>query len=142
VRKLSAIAAVIMTLTLAASPSLASSTPRTLITAEQAQDVGAVYFLNPSVGWASVDSSARLLMTTDGGAHWRDVSPPMLRQMGQSGLALASGLAGADFLSSSDFFVSLSYEEPLWPAVVFRTTDGGRSGFGPVRYQGVAQVSG
>jgi photosystem II stability/assembly factor-like uncharacterized protein len=62
-------------------------------------------------------------MTTDGGAHWRDVSPPMLKR---KGLALANGLAGATFLSPSDFFVSLSYEEPLWPAVVFHTTDGGK----------------
>ena len=122
-RRIGLIAAVAMTVMLAASPSLASSTPRTLITAAQAQDVGAVYFLNPKVGWASEDNAARLLMTTDGGAHWRDVSPPMVRR---KGFALASGLAGADFLSPSDFFVSLSYEGPLWPAVDFHTTDGGK----------------
>jgi hypothetical protein len=123
---LGAIATVAMTLMLAASPSVASSRPRTLTTAAQAQDVGAVYFLNPRVGWASVGNSARLLMTTDGGANWRDISPPMLRKMRQSGLALASGLAGATFLSPSDFFVSTSYEGPLLSAVVFHTTDGGK----------------
>jgi photosystem II stability/assembly factor-like uncharacterized protein len=96
VRKLGAIAAVAMTLILAASPSMASSStpsssPPASPTGKQAtsatntrqpQDVDDVYLLNPSVGWASEDNSARLLMTTDGGAHWRDVSPPMLRQTG------------------------------------------------------------
>jgi photosystem II stability/assembly factor-like uncharacterized protein len=125
VRKLGLVATVAMTLLLAASPSVASSTPRTLTTAAQAQDVGAVYFLNPRVGWASVDSSARLLMTTDGGGHWLDVSPPMLRR---KGFALASGLAGADFLSSSDFFVSVFNSGPdeLQPVFLLHTTDAGR----------------
>ena len=92
VGKLVLVGTAAMALMLAASPNMVSSTPRTSTTAAQAQDVDSVYFLNPRVGWASVDSSARLLMTTDGGAHWRDVSPPMLKR---KGLALANGLAGA-----------------------------------------------
>ncbi len=126
VRKLGLVATVAMTLMLAASPSVVSSTPRTSTTAAQAQDVDSVYFLNPRVGWASVDSSARLLMTTDGGAHWRDVSPPMLKR---KGLALANGLAGAAFLSPSDFFVSVYESEPpegFRPVFLLHTTDGGR----------------
>ena len=118
-RRLGLVAAVAMTLMLAASPSVASSTPHTLTTAAQAQDVDGVYFLNSKVGWASVGNSARLLMTTDGGAHWRDVSPPMLRR---KGFGLASGLAGADFLSPNDFFVSVTSV----PVFVSHTTDGGR----------------
>jgi photosystem II stability/assembly factor-like uncharacterized protein len=120
VRKLGVTATLAMTLMLAASPSVASSTPRTLTTAAQAQDVGAVYFLNPRVGWASEGNPTALLMTADGGAHWRDVSPPMLRR---KGFGLASGLAGADFLSPSDFFVSVWTS---WPVSLFHTTDGGR----------------
>ena len=138
VRRICAVAAVTMTLMLAASPSMAlSSTPsssspasstgkqRTTATStRQPQDVDDVHFLNPSVGWASEDNSARLLMTTDGGAHWRDVSPPMLRQ---TGFVLARGLAGGAFLSPADFWVSvfdLGPDKSL-PAFVFHTTDGG-----------------
>lgn len=123
VPKLGAIvAAVVMTVMLAARPNVASSTPRSATRAAQAQEVDSVYFLSPTVGWASVGNWARLFMTTDGGGHWRDVSPPMLRQ---SGVGLASGLAGATFLSPTDFFVSLSYEGSPGPAVIFHTTDGG-----------------
>jgi photosystem II stability/assembly factor-like uncharacterized protein len=120
VRKLGLVATVAMTLLLAASPSVASSTPRTLTTAAQAQDVGAVYFLNPRVGWASEDNPTPLLMTTDGGTHWRDVSPPMLRR---KGFGLASGLAGADFLSPTDFFVSVWTSRPVY---LLHTIDAGR----------------
>jgi photosystem II stability/assembly factor-like uncharacterized protein len=125
-RKIASVVIVTMTLLLAASPSVASSRPRTLTAGAQAQDVGAVYFLNPRIGWASVDSSGRLLMTTDRGGHWLDVTPPMLRR---KGFALASGgLAGADFLSLSDFFVSVFNSEPdeLLPVFLLHTTDAGR----------------
>ena len=134
-----ALVLVVVTLMLAASPSVASSlTPfasgpgssvRLLATSAtntpQSQDVDGVYFLNPRVGWASVGNWARLLMTTDGGAHWRDVSPPMLKR---KGMALASGLAGADFLTPSDFFASVYESEPegFRPVFLFHTTDAGR----------------
>ena len=90
-----------MTLMLASSPSVASSSTSstsagrstgkqatTATNTRQAQDVDDVYFLTPNVGWASEDNPTRLLMTTDGGAHWRDVSPPMLQRKG-FGLASA-----------------------------------------------------
>src|ERR1039457_2837977 len=71
--------AVVMTLVLAASPSVAScatlsmspagSSTRTQASTatntRQPQDVDDVYFLTPSVGWASEHNSTRLLMTTD-----------------------------------------------------------------------------
>jgi len=120
VRKLGLVATVAMTLLLAASPSVASSTPRTLTTAAQAQDVSAVYFLNPRVGWAGEDNPTPLLMTTDGGRRWRDVSPPLLRR---KGFGLASGLTGADFLSPTDFFVSVWNSGPVY---LLHTTDGGQ----------------
>ena len=126
VGKLVLVGTAAMALMLAASPNMVSSTPRTSTTAAQAQDVDSVYFLNPRVGWASVDGSARLLMTTDGGAHWRDVSPPMLKR---KGLALANGLAGAASLSPSDFFVSVYESEPpegFRPVFLLHATNGGR----------------
>ena len=140
VRKLVMVAAVAMTLMLAASPSVASSsTPSTspagsstrtqastAMNTRQPQDVDDVYFLTPSVGWASEDNPTPLLMTTDAGAHWRDVSPPMLKR---KGLALSNGLAGAAFLSPSDFFVSLyesSEPEGFRPVFLLHTTDSGR----------------
>ena len=134
VRKLGAVAAVAITLMVAASPSVASSsTPSssppasstgkqttTATNTRQPQDVDSVYFLTPRVGWASGDNSARLLMTTDGGARWRDVSPPMLRR---KGFGLTSGLAGAAFLSPTDFFVSVCTS---WPVFLLHTIDSGR----------------
>jgi photosystem II stability/assembly factor-like uncharacterized protein len=130
VRKLGLIATVVMTLMLAAGTSSASSSPSSAsvaprANARQAQDVDGVYFLSPRVGWTSADGSTRLIMTTDGGARWRDVSPPMLTR---KGLGLASGLAGADFLSPSDFFVS-AYDigtDELLPVFLLHTTDAGR----------------
>ncbi len=122
-----------LTLMLASSPSVASSSTSstsagrstgkqatTAMDTRQAQDVDDVYFLTPNVGWASEDNPTRLLMTTDGGAHWRDVSPPMLQR---KGFGLASALTGADFLSSSDFFVSVWHWGPVY---LLHTTDGGR----------------
>ncbi len=125
VRKLATVATVAVTVMLAAIPSVASSTPRILTAAAQAQVVGSVYFLNPRVGWASADNPTRLLMTTDAGVSWRDVSPPILRR---EGLGLASGLVGGDVLSSSDFFVSVygSGSAEFVPVFLLHTTDSGR----------------
>ena len=84
-----------------------------------------MHFLTPDVGWASEDNPSRLLMSTDGGVRWRDVSPPMLLR---KGFALAGGLAGSSFLGPSDFWVSLydSGPDELLPIFLFHTTDGGR----------------
>ena len=126
-RKLAIFAALAIMLMLAASPSVTStSTPSLapsgsavrLQVTTTAQSIDDVYFLNPKVGWASEDNPARLLMTIDGGAHWRDVSPPKLRK----GFGLGA-LTGADFLSPTDFFVSLWHWGPVY---LLHTTDGGR----------------
>ena len=124
VGKLVLVGTVAMALMLAASPNMVSSTPRTSTTAAQAQDVDSVYFLNPRVGWASMDSPARLLMTTDGGAHWRDVSPPMLKR---KGLALGA-LTGADFSvpPTSSSACTIRTTEGFRPVFLLHTTDGGR----------------
>lgn len=89
------------------------------------QDVDGVHFLTPDVGWATEDNDTRMVMTTDGGSRWRDVSPPLLLR---HGWALASGLSGGSFLSRSDFFVSV-YDSSLGhlvPQYLFHSTDGGR----------------
>lgn len=79
-----------------------------------------VRFITPKVGWASEGIPGRLFITTDGGIHWRDISPPVLMR---KDFGLGSDLTSGSFLSSSDFFVSVyhSYKD-----VLYHTTDGGR----------------
>jgi photosystem II stability/assembly factor-like uncharacterized protein len=141
VRKVGVIAMVALAMALTActsstAPSPTSSTSSTgtttttqarpiTATSSPPQDVDAVDFLNANVGWATENNSTRLLMTTDGGVRWRDVSPPMLLR---KGFILAGGLAGASFLSPSDFWVTVYDLGPdrLLPVLLFHTTDGGR----------------
>ena len=147
VRKLGLTLIVILTVTLAAcssttSPPPASSTSSTSTsTTIQAptttttqttiattilprQDVDGVKFLNSRVGWATTQNHSRLFMTSDGGLHWRAISPPMLARKGMS---LASGLSGASFISASDFYVSVydASAAKLEPVLLFHTTDAG-----------------
>ena len=131
VGKLVVVATVALTVMIAALTTSASSSPSSgavapRVNTGQAQEVDGVYFLSPTVGWASVDGSTRLLMTADGGAAWRDVSPPMLRR---TGFILATGFGGCSFLSPTDFFVSVfdvGRKVATLPTVVLHTTDGGK----------------
>jgi photosystem II stability/assembly factor-like uncharacterized protein len=86
--------------------------------------VGGVKFLSAAVGWA--DTGSRLMMTTDGGDRWVDVSPPALRARGR---ILAGGLAGGFFHSRSDFWISVFdlEGEGLRSVEVLHTTDAGRT---------------
>jgi len=114
----------------ASSVSTATSTTSTIRATTHAStavsDVDAVHFLSPSVGWFSADNQSRLLMTTDGGRHWVNISPPLLRLQGRT---LAGGLSGGFFLSKSDFWVSVFNLGPdkVLPVEVLHTTNGGRS---------------
>ena len=90
-------------------------------TSSPSQDVGAVHFLNANVGWATEGIPVRLLMTTDGGARWREVSPPNL--LGKR-LSFASVLSGQSFLSPTDFWVT-AYGLGR-DVFLFHTTDAGR----------------
>jgi hypothetical protein len=127
----------ILAVTLAActsstSPSSTSSTSTTgtttttqarsiTATSSPPQDVDVVDFVNANVGWATEGIPARLLMTTDGGARWRDISPPNL--LGKR-LSFASGLSGQSFLSPSDFWVA-AYGLGR-DVFLFHTNDAGR----------------
>jgi photosystem II stability/assembly factor-like uncharacterized protein len=114
------------------TPVTTSVTPSTVPGVALGQ-VNQVHFLSATVGWAASDNSSRLLMTSDGGAQWRDVSPPALRR---AGYVLDGSLAGGAFMSATDFWVSVSdiavddeemgvLREAPSPAVVFHTTNGG-----------------
>jgi photosystem II stability/assembly factor-like uncharacterized protein len=88
--------------------------------------VDAVKFLSPAVGWVATDNDSRLMMTTDGGRHWVNVSPPALRLRGR---ILAGGLSGAFFFSKSDFWVAVFNVGPdkVLPVEVLHTTNGART---------------
>lgn len=88
--------------------------------------VDAVHFMTPRTGWVTTTNARHLLMTTDGGASWVDITPPSVNAR----MRLASGLAGAFFLSAKDFWVgvcSISDRSGLAPGFVMHTDDGGRS---------------
>lgn len=91
-------------------------------------NVDGVHFLSRSVGWIATYDNSRLLMTTDGGGKWVDVSPPVLRRKGSS---LAGGLPGAFFASASDFWIAVWTRVPgqhyFGRTEVLHTSDGGRS---------------
>ena len=135
VRKLG-VALVTMTVLLAACRSSTTPTTRsststsgtstttkartTATTISPPQDVDAVHFLNANVGWAT-EIAGPLRMTTNGGARWRDVPRPKLHG---KVLGFSNTLAGASFLSRSDFWV-IAYGLGR-DVFLFHTTDAGR----------------
>jgi len=78
---------------------------------------GAVTMISPTTGWADW-TAGHPRSTTDGGAHWTDVSPP---------LVLVGGFTGDYFLDATHAWVL----DVLWGQqlqfVSLGTTDGGRS---------------
>jgi len=85
--------------------------------------VDGVKFLDSNVGWASTENQDQVFITTDGGRHWRDVSPPLRKN-----LTFEGGLVGASFLSASDFYMSVftASQTKLEPLLLFHATDAGR----------------
>jgi photosystem II stability/assembly factor-like uncharacterized protein len=81
-----------------------------------------------TVGWAPGD-----LRTTDGGAHWHDVSPPVLRSDAPylPGQQTAYPPGYADFFLDSDHaWLVRSYAKSTWCVdhlTVFSTSDGGHT---------------
>jgi len=80
-----------------------------------------MHMISATVGWAAGSGTNRILRTTDGGAHWVDVTPQAARAgtwitffLDGSNAWLASSLQPGS--GSSDFSVA-----------IYRTADGGRS---------------
>ncbi len=67
--------------------------------------------VTPTIGWQSPGAS--LTRTTDGGAHWMDVTPPGLGNIGV-----------ADYLDATHAWIA---EEVGNRVITFRTADGGRT---------------
>jgi photosystem II stability/assembly factor-like uncharacterized protein len=75
--------------------------------------VRSIHMLTPTVGWGTAGN--RIIRTTDGGAHWKDVTP--------SAAPAASGVTA--FLTTTLAWIVAG---PLYgPLTVFKTTDGGQT---------------
>ncbi len=86
---------------------------------------GYVWFLNRTVGWVEDEYAQRLLMTTDAGRSWVNISPP---ELGRPQRVAQRSLAGVFFLSRSNFWAAV-FDEPSTgsaPVELLHTTDGGR----------------
>lgn len=92
----------------------------------QPQVMMSVHFVSPGIGWGlrttpNASMARRVLRTTDGGVHWRDVTPPSV-----------SAVEGARFLSGqvawvaapTTFTPGMAGGGPVG-VEVFRTVDGG-----------------
>jgi WD40 repeat protein/photosystem II stability/assembly factor-like uncharacterized protein len=96
-----------------------------LRTDERELSLESVYMLDAHTGWA-VDKPGRLLMTEDGGYHWRDVSP-------ENGIFTESGLYVQDNSTAwavpaeSPCYYSGCPDTTLTHALVWKTEDGGDS---------------
>jgi photosystem II stability/assembly factor-like uncharacterized protein len=84
-----------------------------------------VWFLNQTVGWVEDEYGQRLLMTTDGGRSWGNVSPP---ELGRPRRVTQRSLAGVFFLSRSNFWAAVFDDASTGraPVELLHTTDGGR----------------
>lgn len=84
------------------------------------ESIGSIQMIDPTTGWA-IGANNRVLRTTDGGASWKDVTPPYAHS------AQAAGVL-EDFLSASLAWVAIAptYGTPP-PLQIFRTTDGGQT---------------
>ncbi len=83
--------------------------------------LSSIHMVDTNTGWAVTDKG-RILQTTDGGVHWKDVSPHYPSTGGRQKVV-------ADFLSFSSAWVAVSVTaaDGTTTVVVFRTSDGGRS---------------
>jgi photosystem II stability/assembly factor-like uncharacterized protein len=80
-----------------------------------------IQMVDTNTGWAVTDKG-RIVQTTDGGVHWKDVSPHYPSARGQQKVV-------ADFLKFSNAWVAASdtAADGSTTVVVFRTSDGGRT---------------
>jgi photosystem II stability/assembly factor-like uncharacterized protein len=80
--------------------------------------ISSIHMLNAQTGWAVTDKN-RLLRTTDGGVHWKNVTPNFPPSMTRQWIV-------ADFLTASNAWVSVS-GIAMATTVIFRTTDAGQT---------------
>jgi photosystem II stability/assembly factor-like uncharacterized protein len=129
VRVLSSLAAVIIVGALVGSWVLVThlavhhqttQTKPAVATKKPVEPLGTIQMLNTTIGWAVAAANNRVLRTTDGGASWRDVTPPYAYS------AQAAGVV-EDFLSASLAWVAIAPANGTPPIQVFRTTDGGQT---------------
>ncbi len=84
-----------------------------------------VWFLNRTVGWVEDEDGQQLLMTTDGGRNWFNISPP---ELGRPRRVTKRSLAGVFFLSRSNFWAAV-FDSPSTggaPVKLLHTVDGGK----------------
>jgi photosystem II stability/assembly factor-like uncharacterized protein len=102
------------------------SAPASAAGATRLFDPTSVWFLNRSVGWVDDSYGQRLLMTTNGGRTWVNVSPPAL---GPTRQRTRRRLAGVAFESRSNFWAAVSIERATgrFPVELLHTTNAGRT---------------
>jgi len=80
-----------------------------------------MHMIDRNTGWAVGSTTDRILRTTDGGAHWDDVTPK----------AAKAGTWTTSFLDASHAWIASSVQpgsgSPDFSVAIYRTTDGGRS---------------
>lgn len=79
---------------------------------------GPVSMMTATDGWADPNWNGHPRRTTDGGAHWADVSPPS---------AFAGGASSSYFLDASHAWVVDASWTPRIRFIAHRTADGGRT---------------
>lgn len=80
-----------------------------------------MHMINASTGWAAGSGTDRILRTTDGGAHWDDVTPKTAK----------AGTWITFFLDANHAWLGSSIQpgsgSPDFSVTIYRTADGGRS---------------
>jgi photosystem II stability/assembly factor-like uncharacterized protein len=90
-------------------------------TLQQFGALSSIHMVDAQTGWA-VTGKGRIVQTTDGGVHWKDVTPKY-----PSSLPLAAQQSVvADFLTSSMSWIALSNADAA-ATLLFRTSDGGQT---------------
>jgi photosystem II stability/assembly factor-like uncharacterized protein len=84
-----------------------------------------IHMFEPSTGWAIGGAEDHILITHDGGASWRDVTPPEPAPTGNETQKTALGV----FLNPSTAWVTYYPEFPAWsnPTAIWRTIDAGQT---------------
>jgi photosystem II stability/assembly factor-like uncharacterized protein len=87
----------------------------------QVEALSSIHMLDTQTGWA-VTAMAHIIRTTNGGVHWKNVTPAYPATAGQQKVV-------ADFFAVSSAWVALSQTaaDGTSSVVVFRTTDGGQT---------------